>query len=143
MIRLRADRAELENAKLRGGTDDGYFVHPTVFADVPPESRLMQEEIFGPVLSLTRVDSFEDALRVANGTVYGLTGGVFARSPERLVQARREFHVGNLYLNRKITGALVGVEPFGGFDMSGTDSKAGGYDYLKLFTQAKVISERI
>jgi 1-pyrroline-5-carboxylate dehydrogenase len=126
-----------------GEMDDstGYFVHPTVFADAPPDSRLMQEEIFGPVLAMTSAKDFDEALAIANGTVFGLTGGVYSRDPAKLARARREFHVGNLYLNRKITGALVGVEPFGGFNMSGTDSKAGGHDYLKLFTQAKVISE--
>jgi len=128
-----------------GETDDevGYFIHPTVFADLAPDSRVMQEEIFGPVLGITRARDFDEALAIANGTIYGLTGGVYARDPEVLMRARHEFHVGNLYLNRKITGALVGVEPFGGFDMSGTDSKAGGEDYLKLFLQAKVISERL
>ncbi|MBM2812454.1 MAG: putative delta-1-pyrroline-5-carboxylate dehydrogenase, partial [Chloroflexi bacterium] len=108
-----------------------------------PDARLMQEEIFGPVLAMTEARDFDQALAIANGTVYGLTGGVYARDPEKLLRARREFHVGNLYLNRKITGALVGVEPFGGFNMSGTDSKAGGSDYLKLFMQAKVVSERL
>jgi len=128
-----------------GERDDsiGYFVHPTVFADAAPDSRIMQEEIFGPVLAMTRAKDFDEALAIANGTVFGLTGGVYARDGDKLARARRDFHVGNLYFNRKITGALVGVEPFGGFNMSGTDSKAGGYDYLKLFTQAKVISERL
>lgn len=126
-----------------GEMDDsaGYFVHPTVFADAATDSRIMQEEIFGPVLALTSAKDFDEALAIANGTVYGLTGGVYARDAAKVAQARRVFHVGNLYFNRKITGALVGVEPFGGFNMSGTDSKAGGYDYLKLFMQAKVISE--
>ena len=128
-----------------GEMDDatGYYIHPTVFADAAPDARIMQEEIFGPVLAMTPAKDFDEALSIANGTVYGLTGGVFARDADKLERARRDFHVGNLYFNRKITGALVGVEPFGGFDMSGTDSKAGGYDYLKLFTQAKVISERV
>jgi 1-pyrroline-5-carboxylate dehydrogenase len=128
-----------------GEADDatGYYIHPTVFADAAPDSRIMQEEIFGPVLAMTPAKDFDEALEIANGTVYGLTGGVFAQDAAKLERARREFHVGNLYLNRKITGALVGVEPFGGFNMSGTDSKAGGSDYLKLFTQAKVISERV
>jgi 1-pyrroline-5-carboxylate dehydrogenase len=128
-----------------GEADDsvGYFIHPTVFADASPQARIMQEEIFGPVLAMTRARDFDDALQIANGTDYGLTGGVYARDPRKLARARAEFHVGNLYLNRKITGALVGVEPFGGFNMSGTDSKAGGQDYLKLFMQAKVISERM
>jgi len=126
-----------------GELDDsvGYFVRPTVFADAAPDSRIMQEEIFGPVLAMTSAKDFDDALAIANGTAYGLTGGVYARDAAKLARARREFHVGNLYFNRKITGALVGVEPFGGFNMSGTDSKAGGYDYLKLFVQAKVISQ--
>jgi 1-pyrroline-5-carboxylate dehydrogenase len=128
-----------------GETDDevGYFIHPTIFADMPPDGRVMQEEIFGPVVGITQARDFDEALAIANGTVYGLTGGVYARDPDVLIRARREFQVGNLYLNRKITGALVGVEPFGGFDMSGTNSKAGGEDYLKLFLQAKAISERV
>jgi 1-pyrroline-5-carboxylate dehydrogenase len=128
-----------------GEADDsvGYFVHPTVFADADPQCRIMQEEIFGPVLAITRARDYDHALAIANGTPYGLTGGVFAQDPAALVRARREFHVGNLYLNRKITGALVGVEPFGGFDMSGTNAKAGGEDYLKFFLQSKVVSERV
>jgi 1-pyrroline-5-carboxylate dehydrogenase len=128
-----------------GEADDsvGYFVHPAVFADADPQCRIMQEEIFGPVLAITRARDYDQALAIANGTPYGLTGGVFAQDPAALVRARREFHVGNLYLNRKITGALVGVEPFGGFDMSGTNAKAGGEDYLKFFLQSKVVSERV
>ena len=129
-----------------GGTSDdstGYFVQPTVFADVAPTSRLATEEIFGPVLSILKADDFDTALAIANATEYGLTGGVFARDPGKLAQARREFQVGNLYLNRKITGALVGAEPFGGFNMSGTDAKAGGRDHLLQFLQAKSISERL
>ncbi|HLH72458.1 MAG TPA: L-glutamate gamma-semialdehyde dehydrogenase, partial [Chloroflexota bacterium] len=129
-----------------GGTYDdttGYFVDPTVFADVAPTSRLATEEIFGPVLSILKADDFDAALAIANATEYGLTGGVYARAPYKLARARREFHVGNLYLNRKITGALVGVEPFGGFNMSGTDAKAGGRDHLLQFLQAKSISERL
>lgn len=128
-----------------GERDDtnGFFHQPTVFADVPPDARLMQEEIFGPVVAFTRSRGIDEALAIANGTDYGLTGGVFARDPAVLAQARREFHVGNLYFNRKITGALVGVEPFGGFDMSGTNAKAGGRDYLRLLVQAKVVSERV
>jgi 1-pyrroline-5-carboxylate dehydrogenase len=135
-----------EGRLVAGGETDGsvgYFIHPTVFADVDPQCRIMQEEIFGPVLAITRARDYEHALAIANGTPYGLTGGVYAQDPSALVRARREFHVGNLYLNRKITGALVGVEPFGGFDMSGTNAKAGGEDYLKLFLQAKVVSERV
>ncbi len=130
---------------LGGSGDDstGYFIQPTVIADAQPTCRVATEEIFGPVLTLMRAPDFDAALRIANDSVYGLTGGVFARDAEKLLKARREFQVGNLYLNRKITGALVGVEPFGGFNMSGTDSKAGGRDYLQLFMQAKVTSEKL
>ena len=106
-------------------------------------ARISQEEIFGPVLALTRAHSFEEAIALANATEYGLTGAVYSNNRDHLEYARREFHVGNLYFNRKCTGALVGVQPFGGFNMSGTDSKAGGRDYLLLFTQAKVISEKL
>jgi 1-pyrroline-5-carboxylate dehydrogenase len=122
--------------------DGGYFIQPTIVADVPPLSRISCEEIFGPVLAFIRVPDFEEAVRVFNNTEFGLTGGLFSSDPERLERARRDFHVGNLYLNRKITGAMVGVQPFGGFNMSGTDSKAGGPDYLLLFTQGKSITER-
>ncbi len=122
---------------------NGYFVPPTIFGEIDRHARLAQEEIFGPVLACIKAQSFEDGLDVANGTEYGLTGAIFSRHRARLERAREDFHVGNLYFNRKCTGALVGVEPFGGFNMSGTDSKAGGADYLLLFTQAKVISEAI
>ena len=123
--------------------EGGYFVQPTVFADIQPSSRLAQEEIFGPVLSVLKSTSFHEALEIANGTEYGLTGAVYSQSRENLDRASREFHVGNLYLNRKCTGAMVGAHPFGGFNMSGTDSKAGGPDYLLLFTQAKTIAEKV
>lgn len=119
----------------------GYFLEPTIFADIPPTGRLAQEEIFGPVLTCIRARDFEAGLDIANNTEYGLTGAVYSLSRDRLERARRDFHVGNLYFNRKCTGAFVGQEPFGGFNMSGTDSKAGGRDYLLLFTQAKVVSE--
>jgi 1-pyrroline-5-carboxylate dehydrogenase len=122
---------------------NGHYIAPTVFGDVPVSARISQEEIFGPVLALTRVQSFADGIAAANNTDYGLTGAVYSRNREHLEYARREFHVGNLYFNRKCTGALVGVHPFGGFNMSGTDSKAGGRDYLLLFTQAKVVSEKL
>jgi 1-pyrroline-5-carboxylate dehydrogenase len=122
--------------------DGGYFVSPTIIADLPAESRLSTEEIFGPVLAFVKANDFEEALQVANNTEYGLTGGLFSQNPERLQRARAEFHVGNLYLNRKITGAMVGAHPFGGFNMSGTDSKTGGPDYLLLFMQAKTIAEK-
>ena len=123
--------------------DKGWFIEPTVFADAPAKSRIAQEEIFGPVVAITRAEDFADALRIANDTEYGLTGAVYSRNRAKLEQARRDFHVGNLYLNRKCTGALVGVQPFGGFNMSGTDSKAGGADYLLLFMQAKVVAEKM
>jgi 1-pyrroline-5-carboxylate dehydrogenase len=123
--------------------DGGYFVEPTVFADIAPTARLAQEEIFGPVLAVIRARDFDHALEIANNTEYGLTGAVYTTSPERLERARLSFHVGNLYLNRKCTGAMVGAHPFGGFNMSGTDSKAGGPDYLLLFTQAKSIAEKV
>lgn len=121
----------------------GYFIEPTVFGDIAPGARIEQEEIFGPVLACTRARDFDHAIAIANDTEYGLTGAVFSRSRAHLEQARIEFHVGNLYLNRKCTGALVGVHPFGGFNMSGTDSKAGGRDYLGLFLQAKSVSEKL
>jgi len=131
---------------LGGGRPEGlpgYFIEPTIFADVHPGARIFQEEIFGPVLAFTPADSFKEAVHLANATEFGLTGAVFSRNREHLEYARVSYHVGNLYLNRKCTGALVGAHPFGGFNMSGTDSKAGGRDYLLLLTQAKVVSERL
>lgn len=122
---------------------DGYFIPPTIIADVQPEARLSQEEVFGPVLAFLKARDFDEALEIANNTEYGLTGGIFSAVRERLERARDEFHVGNLYLNRKITGAMVGAHPFGGFNMSGTDSKTGGRDYLLLFLQAKTVAEKI
>ncbi len=128
-----------------GGSDGegGYYIEPTVIADVKPGDTIEQQEIFGPVLAVIRANDFDDALRIANDTEYGLTGAVYTNDTEKLARARREYHAGNLYLNRKCTGALVGVHPFGGFNMSGTDSKAGGRDYLGLFMQAKLVSEKI
>ena len=123
--------------------DKGYFVQPTVIADVAPEARISQEEIFGPVLAVLKARGYDDALAIANNTEFGLTGAVYSSDHEKLDRARREFHVGNLYLNRKCTGAMVGAHPFGGFNMSGTDSKAGGPDYLYLFTQAKSVAEKL
>jgi len=121
----------------------GYFVQPTIFADVAPDARLSQEEVFGPVLTFVKADDFEQAMAIANNTEYGLTGGLFSRDEERLARAGEDFHVGNLYLNRKITGAMVGVHPFGGFNMSGTDSKTGGPDYLQLYMQGKSIARKV
>lgn len=122
---------------------DGYYIAPTVIADVAPTARISLEEIFGPVLAVIKSRGFDDALAIANNTEYGLTGAIYSSSREKLERAREEFHVGNLYFNRKCTGAMVGAHPFGGFNMSGTDSKAGGPDYLLLFTQAKSIAEKI
>lgn len=121
----------------------GHFLQPTVIADVPPRARLAQEEIFGPVLAVLKARDFDDALEIANNTEYGLTGAVYTRNREKLEKAAEHFHVGNLYFNRKCTGAMVGGHPFGGFNMSGTDSKSGGSDYLLLYTQAKVVAEKV
>jgi 1-pyrroline-5-carboxylate dehydrogenase len=137
-----------EGTVLNGGhaienATGGYYIAPTVIADVAPAARIALEEIFGPVLAVIKSKSFDDALAIANNTEYGLTGALYSSSREKLDRAREEFHVGNLYFNRKCTGAMVGAHPFGGFNMSGTDSKAGGPDYLLLFTQAKSIAEKI
>jgi 1-pyrroline-5-carboxylate dehydrogenase len=121
---------------------EGHFVQPTVFADVPEDAVIAQEEIFGPVVAVIKARDYDDALRIANSTVFGLTGGVISKRRDRLEQARREFQVGNLYLNRKITGALVGVQPFGGYKLSGSNAKAGGPDYLRLFMEMKTVTER-
>lgn len=135
-----------EGRLLTGGgrvAGDGFFLEPTIIADVKPGARIEQEEIFGPVLAVIKARDFNQALEIANGTEYGLTGAVYSRNSEKIRRAAEEFHVGNLYLNRKCTGALVGGHPFGGFNMSGTDSKAGGRDYLLLFLQAKSIAEKV
>jgi 1-pyrroline-5-carboxylate dehydrogenase len=122
---------------------DGFFVQPTVIADIPPKSKLEQEEIFGPVLAVIKAKNFDHALEIANDTEFGLTGAVYTKSREKINRAMQDFHVGNLYINRKCTGAMVGAHPFGGFNMSGTDSKSGGPDYLYLFTQGKSVGEKI
>ena len=122
---------------------DGFFIKPTVIADVDPMGTISQEEIFGPVLAVIKVKDFDQALEVANNTEFGLTGGVWTKNRKKIEKAKKVFHVGNFYVNRKITGALVGVHPFGGFNMSGTDSKAGGRDYLLLLMQTKALSEKI
>lgn len=136
-------RASITTGSGGGYFGDGYFLEPTVIADIAPTARLAQEEIFGPVLAVIKAHGFEDALAIANNTEYGLTGAVFTNSEERIERAQRDFHAGNLYINRKCTGAMVGAHPFGGFNMSGTDSKAGGVDYLYLFTQAKSIARKL
>ena len=122
---------------------NGYYVKPTIFAEVQPSARIFQEEIFGPVLAVAKAKDFEHALQLANDSEYGLTGAVYSKNRNKTERAKREFFVGNLYINRKCTGAMVGAHPFGGFNMSGTDSKAGGPDYLLQFVQAKSIAEKL
>jgi len=139
------EKGQREARLVMGGhrtAGSGYYIEPTVFAEVPPSATIACEEIFGPVVAVLKADDFDHALQIANSTPYGLTGGVMSRERIRLERARRELEVGNLYLNRKITGALVGVQPFGGLKLSGSNSKAGGPDYLRLFTVAKTVSER-
>jgi len=146
-ILAEINRGKAEARLLTGGKalslDGGYYIEPTIFAEVPPDSRLGQFEIFGPVLSVIRARDFDDAVRIFNGTEYGLTGGLFSRRRERIARAGCEFDVGNLYINRGITGARVGVQPFGGFKMSGTNAKAGGPDYVRLFLEMKTVAEKI
>jgi len=124
------------------GREGGWYVQPTILTDVDPDAEIAQQEVFGPVVAVLRARDFDHALEIANGTPYALTGGLFSRLRSRIERARREFRVGNLYINRKITGSLVGVQPFGGFDMSGTNAKAGGPDYVRLFMEAKTVTER-
>jgi 1-pyrroline-5-carboxylate dehydrogenase len=133
-----------EGKLMAGGEGDnskGFFIKPTVIADLAPKARIMQEEIFGPVVGFTKAKNFDEAIEIANNTEYGLTGAVITTNRAHMEQAREDFHVGNLYFNRSCTGAIVGYQPFGGFNMSGTDSKAGGPDYLLLHMQAKSTSE--
>jgi 1-pyrroline-5-carboxylate dehydrogenase len=135
-----------EGKLLTGGkraAGDGYFIEPTIIADVDPKARLAQEEVFGPVLAVIKAKNYDHALEIANNTEFGLTGAVYSKNPEKIKKAEEAFHVGNLYLNRKCTGAMVGAHPFGGFNMSGTDSKTGGKDYLLLFLQAKSVAEKV
>ena len=122
---------------------EGYFLQPTVIADIPAGSRLEQEEVFGPLLAVIKSKNYSQALDIANDTEFGLTGAVYTKSKDKIARAIQEFHVGNLYINRKCTGATVAAHPFGGFNMSGTDSKSGGPDYLYLFTQGKAVGEKI
>src|SRR6266496_4405674 len=140
------EQGKKEGRVITGGErapGEGYFIKPTVIADIPPKSKLEQEEIFGPVLAVIKSRGFDHALEIANDTEFGLTGAVYTKSQDKIDRAIREFHVGNLYINRKCTGAMVGAHPFGGFNMSGTDSKSGGPDYLYLFTQAKSVGEKL
>jgi len=142
-IRTFIEKGKSEGRLVAGGgviPEKGFFIEPTVIADVPPDGTIAQEEIFGPVLAIIKARDFDEALQIANNTEFGLTGSVFTNDPAKIERAEEEFFVGNLYINRKCTGAMVGVHPFGGFNMSGTDSKAGGRDYLLLFLQAKTIS---
>ena len=155
VINQKAEKTMLEYIKigheegklLCGGNKveslDGYYIEPTVFIDIDENARLSQEEIFGPVLAVTKARDYDHALDIANGTLYGLTGAVYSKNEAKLERAKNEFHVGNLYLNRKCTGALVDVHPFGGFNMSGTDSKAGSRDYFMLFLQGKSVATKI
>ena len=140
------ETGKTEGRLIAGGNrvgERGYFLEPTVIADVDPHARIAQEEIFGPVLAVIKARDFEDAMSIANNTEFGLTGSLYTADDEKIERAREDFFVGNLYFNRKSTGAMVGVHPFGGFNMSGTDSKAGGRDYLLLFMQAKTISRKV
>ncbi|TCT18918.1 delta-1-pyrroline-5-carboxylate dehydrogenase [Melghiribacillus thermohalophilus] len=135
-----------EGKLMTGGEGDdsnGFFIKPTIFADVDPEATIMQEEIFGPVVGFTKAKTFDEAIEIANNTEYGLTGAVITNNRLHLEKAREDFHVGNLYFNRGCTAAIVGYHPFGGFNMSGTDSKAGGPDYLIQHMQAKTTSEML
>lgn len=135
-----------EGRLIVGGTtpdsDKGYYITPTVIVDVPETARIAKEEIFGPVLAVIKSKNFDDGIRIFNDTIYGLTGGLITNNPEKLARGKKELHCGNLYLNRKCTGALVDVHPFGGFNMSGTDSKAGSRDYLQLFMQGKSVATK-
>jgi 1-pyrroline-5-carboxylate dehydrogenase len=140
------DVGKKEGRLIAGGgraAGEGYFIEPTIIADVDPKARLAQEEVFGPVLTVIKARNFDHAMEIANNTEFGLTGSVYSKNPDKIRRAEEEFHVGNLYLNRKCTGAMVGAHPFGGFNMSGTDSKTGGKDYLLLFLQAKAVAEKV
>ncbi|WP_088013135.1 L-glutamate gamma-semialdehyde dehydrogenase [Gottfriedia acidiceleris] len=135
-----------EGRVVTGGEGDdstGWFIKPTIVADVKEDARLMKEEIFGPVVAFCKAKDFDHALEIANNTEYGLTGAVISNNRANIEKAREDFHAGNLYFNRGCTGAIVGYQPFGGFNMSGTDSKAGGPDYLVLHMQGKTTSEML
>ncbi|MEO1132444.1 MAG: aldehyde dehydrogenase family protein, partial [Cyanobacteria bacterium J06639_1] len=123
--------------------NSGYFISPTIFANVPPDAAIAQQEIFGPVLAVTRAHNFDEAIAIANGTPYALTGGLHSRTPAHIERAKAEFEVGNLYINRTITGAIVERQPFGGFKLSGVGSKAGGPDYLLQFMEPRTITENV
>jgi len=140
------EKGQTEGRLIAGGKrvgETGYFLEPTVIADVAPDATIAQEEIFGPVLAVIKAKDFDHAMAIANNTEFGLTGSLYTSDEEKIRRAREDFFVGNLYFNRKSTGAMVGVHPFGGFNMSGTDSKAGGPDYLLLFMQGKSMSRKV
>lgn len=137
-------RVIVPGGPLMGGIyDAGYYVKPAVFADVSPDARIAQDEIFGPVIAVMKARDFDEAIAVANNTVYGLTGSVFTRDPVNMAKAAAEFHVGNLYINRRSTGAWIGAHPFGGYNMSGTAVKLGGPEYLAAFMQHKLVTRRV
>jgi RHH-type proline utilization regulon transcriptional repressor/proline dehydrogenase/delta 1-pyrroline-5-carboxylate dehydrogenase len=140
---IEKGRQEAEIAVECEVPDTGYFVSPTIFTNVSPDAKIAQAEIFGPVVAVIRVKDFPDALAVANGTKYALTGGLYSRTPSHIDQASAEFEVGNLYINRTITGAIVSRQPFGGFKLSGVGSKAGGPDYLLQFLEPRTITENV
>jgi RHH-type proline utilization regulon transcriptional repressor/proline dehydrogenase/delta 1-pyrroline-5-carboxylate dehydrogenase len=140
---IEKGKAEAQLALELPAPTQGYFVGPVIFTDVPPNGIIAQQEIFGPVLAVIRVQNFPEALTVANGTNYALTGGLYSRTPSHIQQAQTEFAVGNLYINRNITGAIVGRQPFGGFNLSGVGSKAGGPDYLLQFLEPRTVTENI
>lgn len=140
---IEKGKQEAELALEREASENGYFVGPTIFKNVSSDAMIAQEEIFGPVVAVTKVKTFDEALKVANGTDFALTGGLYSRTPEHIKRAYQEFEVGNLYINRGITGAIVARQPFGGFKLSGVGSKAGGPDYLLQFLEPRHISENI
>ncbi|MDQ3783009.1 MAG: L-glutamate gamma-semialdehyde dehydrogenase [Actinomycetota bacterium] len=141
------DRGRPQAELVHGGHavdgDGGWYIEPTIFSEVASRDRLGQHEVFGPVLAVIRADDFDDALAIANDTEFGLTGGIFSTDEDRIERTRHEFAVGNLYINRKITGALVGIQPFGGLKLSGSNAKAGGPDYLRLFTEMKSATRKL
>ena len=140
---IEQGRTEAEVALEMPVPDSGYFVSPVIFANVSPDAKIAQEEIFGPVLAVMKAKTFEDAMAIANGTPYALTGGLYSRTPSHIQQAQTDFEVGNLYINRGITGAIVARQPFGGFKLSGVGSKAGGRDYLLQFLEPRVVTENV
>ncbi|MEH2346444.1 MAG: L-glutamate gamma-semialdehyde dehydrogenase [Nostoc sp.] len=140
---IEKGKAEAQLALELPAPEQGYFIGPVIFSEVSPNAVISQEEIFGPVLAVIRVKDFQEALAVANGTNFALTGGLYSRTPSHIQQAQTEFEVGNLYINRNITGAIVGRQPFGGFKLSGVGSKAGGPDYLLQFLEPRAVTENI